>query len=305
MKISSKLKIAYSNEYVLPLPEGHKFPIDKYKLIPERLINEGTISEVNIFTPSKAELSIVELTHDKEYVSKLVNLRLSEREIRKIGFPLSKELIEREFIIAGGTIKGALSALDNMAALNVAGGTHHAYAGHGEGFCLLNDVAVASNYLLHKKLAERILIIDLDVHQGNGTAKIFENNNKVFTLSMHGEANYPLYKEKSDLDIPLKYKTDDYTYLKLLYENLPQIIKSFQPDFLFYISGVDVLHTDKWGRLSMTIEGCAARDRFVFETAKTNKLPVMVSMGGGYSPNINEIVEAHCNTFRISFDLFS
>lgn len=305
MKISSNLKIAYSEEYVLNLPENHKFPINKYRLIPEALLKEGTITEENIFAPAKAEREEVELTHTKEYIDKLFNLNLSEREIRKIGFPLSKELIEREFIIAGGTIKGALSAMDNMAALNVAGGTHHAYAGHGEGFCLLNDVAVASNYLLHKKLAERILIVDLDVHQGNGTAKIFENNTSVFTFSMHGEANYPLYKEKSDLDIPLKYKIDDYTYLKLLYENLPQIIKSFQPDFLFYISGVDVLHTDKWGRLGMTIDGCAARDHFVFETAKTNNLPVMVSMGGGYSPNINEIVEAHCNTFRIAFDLFS
>ena len=305
MKNSSSIQIAYSKEYVLPLPENHKFPINKYRLIPETLLKEGTITEENIFAPEKAEREIVELTHSTKYLDKLLNLQLNEREIRKIGFPQSRELIEREFIISEGTVKGALSAIKNGVALNVAGGTHHAYADHGEGFCLLNDVAVASNFLLHKKLAERILIIDLDVHQGNGTAKIFENEKKVFTFSMHGDANYPLYKEKSDLDIPLKYKTDDEKYLNLLYKNLPHIIKTFQPDFLFYISGVDVLDSDKWGRLGMTQEGCAERDKLVFETAKQNKMPIMVSMGGGYSPDINEIVEAHCSTFRIVFKLFN
>ena len=304
MKINNKIKIAYSKEYVLPLPPDHKFPIQKYRMIPERLLAEGTIIQENLFEPGPAERSIVELTHTKEYIDKLLTQMLTGREVRKIGFPQTKELVEREFIITNGTVKGALFALENGVALNVAGGTHHAYADSGEGFCLFNDVAVAANYLLHKNYAQRILVIDLDVHQGNGTAKIFENEPRVFTFSMHGASNYPLQKEKSDLDIPLKYKTNDEAYLKILYETLPQLIKSFKPDFLFYISGVDVLDSDKWGKLSMTIDGSGQRDRFVFETAKQNNLPIMVSMGGGYSPNIKEIVEAHCNTFRCAFNIY-
>ncbi|MEJ7674426.1 MAG: histone deacetylase [Chitinophagaceae bacterium] len=194
-------------------------------------------------------------------------------------------------------------ALENGVSLNVAGGTHHAFANRGEGFCLLNDFAVAANYLLHKKLVQKILIIDLDVHQGNGTAKLFENESRVFTFSMHGQHNYPFHKETSDLDIPLKDGTDDSTYLKLLSENLPQLIQNFKPDFAFYLSGVDILQTDKFGKLKVTLQGCKQRDEFVFTHLQKNKIPCTVAMGGGYSPDIKTIVEAHCNTFRTAFQL--
>lgn len=298
------LKIAYSDEYVLTLPEDHKFPIQKYRLIPETLLKENSITEENIFAPPKVRREIVELTHNPDYVFRILSQKLSEREIRKIGFPQSNELVEREFIICGGTIECTKHASEFGVSFNAAGGTHHAFPEHGEGFCLFNDIVVAANYLLYMKLSKKILIIDLDVHQGNGTAKIFENENRVFTFSMHGEANYPLKKEKSDLDIPLKYKTDDETYLNLLYETLPNLIKTVQPDFLFYISGVDILETDKWGRLGMTKKGSKQRDKFVLETAKINNLPIVVTMGGGYSPDIEEIVDAHCNTYRTAIELY-
>jgi acetoin utilization deacetylase AcuC-like enzyme len=188
--------------------------------------------------------------------------------------------------------------------MNVAGGTHHAYSNKGEGFCLLNDVAVAANYLLIQKLAHKILVIDLDVHQGNGTAEIFQHENRVFTFSMHGKENYPLHKEKSDLDIELSTYTQDELYLSLLYETLPKLIQSQKPDFLFYVSGVDILATDKLGKLSVSKEGCYRRDEFVFEQAQKNNLPIVVAMGGGYSPKITDIVEAHCNTFRLAEKMY-
>ena len=298
------IKIAFSDEYVLSLPKDHKFPIDKYRLIPETLLNEGTITEQNFFAPGFADKSIVEATHSKEYVKKLLGLKLTEREVRRIGFPLSKDLVEREFIITQGTIKGALLAFENGASLNVAGGTHHAFRERGEGFCIFNDVAVAADYLLNRNYINKILVVDLDVHQGNGTAKIFENEPAVFTFSMHGAFNYPLHKEKSDLDVPLKAGTGDEEYLNILKETLPKLIKEVKPQFIFYISGVDVLKTDKWGKLGLTIEGAKRRDEFVFRTALSGNIPVMVSMGGGYSPGINDIVEAHCNTFRLAVELF-
>ncbi len=300
----NKIKIAFSEEYILDLPKEHKFPIQKYKMIPEQLLSEGLISNSNLFSPGLADKSIVVLTHCNNYVQKLLDNNLSDKEIRKIGFPQTPELIEREFIIANGSIKGALSALENNVSLNIAGGTHHAYKDRGEGFCILNDVGIAANYLLSRNYVSKILIVDLDVHQGNGTAKLFENNDSVFTFSMHGESNYPLIKEKSDLDIPLKNGTHDDIYLPLLKEVLPNLINSIKPNFIFYIAGVDILHTDKWGKLGMTIDGSSQRDEIVFSTAQKNKIPIMVSMGGGYSPNINEIVEAHCNTYRKAFEIF-
>ena len=188
--------------------------------------------------------------------------------------------------------------------MNVAGGTHHAYTDRGEGFCLLNDLAVASNFLIHRHNFSRILIVDLDVHQGNGTAQIFENEPKVFTFSMHGAKNYPMYKEKSDLDIALPDDTSDDHYLKTLKNTLPRLLDEFEPEFIFFQAGVDVLKTDKLGRLGMSIEGCKERDRFVLETCKTNKIPVSITMGGGYSPKLSDIIQAHANTYRLAQDIF-
>ncbi len=299
------IQIAFDPIYAHPLPENHRFPMLKYQLIPEQLMHEGTYISAHFFSPESCSTETVLRTHDAEYLNKLLNQTLSASEQRKIGFPQSPELTQRELIITQGTIDCALSAQKNGVALNVAGGTHHAFAERGEGFCLLNDMAVASNYLLDQKLVSKILIVDLDVHQGNGTAKLMENESRVFTFSMHGAHNYPFHKEKSDLDIGLLDGTDGPTYLKLLRETLPKLINEFQPDFAFYLSGVDVLDTDKFGKLKLSIADCKQRDKIVFETLKKNQIPVAVALGGGYSPDIRTIVEAHCNTFRLAADIFS
>jgi acetoin utilization deacetylase AcuC-like enzyme len=298
------LKIAFSPIYCHSLPEGHRFPMLKYELIPEQLLYEGTCTKENFFEPNPVGESWILRTHDKNYWESLKNLSLEPKMIRKIGFPLSDVLVLRETIITQGTIDCCHFALENGCAMNVAGGTHHAFKGKGEGFCLLNDIAISANYLLDKDLAKKILVVDLDVHQGNGTAKIFEYEDKVFTFSMHGKENYPLKKEKSDLDIELPTFTKDEEYLSILYQTLPNLIQNFEPDFIFYVSGVDILETDKLGKLSLSIAGCKLRDEFVFEQCQFNKIPVVVSMGGGYSPKITDIVEAHCNTFRVAERIF-
>lgn len=299
MTHNALLKIAWAESYCHALPEEHCFPMEKYRLIPEQLLYEGTITEENLFIPKAAEEVDILRTHDRAYWQKLKTQTLSPKEIRKTGFPLSEALIEREIEIMQGTIDCALFALKYGVSLNVAGGTHHAYSDSGEGFCLLNDFAIAANYLLGNGFAKQILIVDLDVHQGNGTAKIFEDEPRVFTFSMHCRHNYPLVKEKSDCDIELELGTTDTQFLTLLKEKLPQIIQEVQPDFVFYLSGVDILHTDKLGKLACTREGCKQRDAFVFAQCQQHDLPVAVAMGGGYSVHIRDIVEAHCNTFRL------
>jgi acetoin utilization deacetylase AcuC-like enzyme len=298
------LKIAFDPIYAHPLPEGHRFPMLKYELIPEQLIHEGTVTIENFFKPTICPESVVLWTHEKAYYDKLIYQQLSASEQRKIGFPQSPALTQRELIITQGTIDCCMYAMEHGVALNIAGGTHHAFAERGEGFCLLNDMATAANYLLNNKLAKKILIIDLDVHQGNGTAKLMEQEDRVFTFSMHGEHNYPFHKEKSDLDIGLKDGTDGATYLNLLQSTLPRIIKEHQPDFAFFLSGVDILSTDKFGKLKVSIDECKQRDEFVFKILRNAKIPVTIAMGGGYSSDIKIIVEAHCNTFRIASALY-
>lgn len=298
------IRIAFDPIYAHPLPEGHRFPMLKYELIPGQLLHEGSVSKDHFFSPTLCDEKIVLLTHEKRYLDKLLLQTLSASEQRRIGFPQSPELTKRELIITQGTIDCCDFAFENGVALNVAGGTHHAFADRGEGFCLLNDMAVASNYLLHQKKVNKILIIDLDVHQGNGTAKLFENNPSVFTFSMHGAHNYPFHKEQSDLDIPLKDGTSGQQYLQILHDTIPELIKKVNPDFAFYLSGVDILETDKFGKLKVTLEECKQRDAFVFRTLQKNNIPVVVAMGGGYSPDVRMIVEAHCNTFRLAADLY-
>ncbi len=298
------LKIAYHPIYQHPLPEGHRFPMLKYELIPKQLLHEGIITELNLFEPKPASDEDILLTHTHSYVNDLKSLSLDASHIRRIGFPLSQELISREWILVQGTLDAAIYALENGVALNVAGGTHHAFANKGEGFCLLNDIAVAANVLLHKKLANKIAIIDLDVHQGNGTASIFAKNPHVFTCSMHGKNNYPFHKEASDLDIELEDGTSDEVYLNLLENSLNKIFEKIKPDFVFYLSGVDILFTDKFGKLNISKEACMGRDALVFERCKMHQVPVAVAMGGGYSPNIKDIVDAHCNTFKMAASFF-
>lgn len=298
------LKIAYHPIYKHPLPEGHRFPMLKYELLPEQLLYEGTCNQDHFFEPTIPSDAVILEVHEQAYYEQLKNLSLNARAARKIGFPLSRELVEREIIIADGTIKASEFALKNGIAMNIAGGTHHAYTDHGEAFCLLNDQAIAARYLLKQNLARKILIVDLDVHQGNGTAEIFRDDANVFTFSMHGKSNYPFKKERSDLDIALQAHTTDAEYLDILYRTLPKLIEAQRPDFIYYLCGVDVLESDKLGKLSMSIEGCKERDRFVLQTCQDLKLPLMCSMGGGYSEDIKIIVEAHANTFRLAQDIY-
>jgi acetoin utilization deacetylase AcuC-like enzyme len=302
--LNRQLKIAFDPLYSHPLPEGHRFPMLKYELIPGQLLHEGTITPDQLFSPKACAEEVILLTHDEQYVSKLKNQTLSAKEQRHIGFNQSPALTLREFMITQGTIDCCEHAFINGLSMNVAGGTHHAFADRGEGFCLLNDFAVASNYLMHRNLVKQVLIIDLDVHQGNGTAKLFERQPRVFTFSMHGKHNYPFHKELSDLDIPLEDGTDDKLYLSILKKVLPDLIKGVNPDFAFYLSGVDILSTDKFGKLRISMNGCRERDEFVFTSLKKSGIPCVTAMGGGYSPDIKEIVEAHCNTFRAGKDIF-
>lgn len=276
----------------------------KYELLPEQLLYEGTIKEQQLFEPGLVSLENLLPAHDSAYLAKLDQLQLSPQEIRRIGFPLSSALIHREKKIMQGTIECCEFALKNKVALNIAGGTHHAFRDCGEGFCLLNDLAIAACYLLHHHPVKRILIIDLDVHQGNGTAAIFQHEDRVFTFSMHGEKNFPGRKEKSNLDVALKDGTDDKTYLSLLDFHLNHLLDSFQPDFLLYQSGVDILESDQLGRINVSIEGCKERDRMVFEAAFRHKIPLAGAMGGGYSKDLKTILEAHANTFRLAMEVF-
>ena len=299
------LPIAFHPIYKHPLPEGHRFPMLKYELLPQQLLHEGTAEISDFFEPEIIGLEHVLKVHSEGYLNHLLHLTLDAKAARKIGFPLSAELVERELRIAQGTIMGCEKALIHQVAFNIAGGTHHAFTNRGEAFCLLNDQAIAAKYLLDKKLASKIVILDLDVHQGNGTAEIFRNQADVFTFSMHGKTNYPFKKEVSDLDIALEDNTNDATYLSILSKILPKIIEEQQPDFIFYLAGVDILKTDKLGKLGCTIQGCKRRDELVFEMCKKNNIPVQVSMGGGYSPEIKIIIEAHANTFRVARTIFS
>lgn len=298
------LRIAHHPSFSHPLPIGHRFPMEKYELIPAQLIHKGTVQPTEIFAPELAAFETIALAHAPHYCSQLLDLSLPPTMVRRIGFPLSKQLVARELRIVQGTIDGCLYALQHGVAFNVAGGTHHAGYDWGEGFCLLNDQGVAAAWLISQRFSRRVLIIDLDVHQGNGTAQLFYGNTQVFTFSMHGERNFPFRKEQSDLDVGLPDGTDDDTYLALLTTHLEAIFRRVRPDFVLYQAGVDVLGTDKLGRLALSKSGCRKRDALVFQYCKSAGVPVQVSMGGGYSPQIRDIVDAHCQTFEEAIRIF-
>lgn len=278
--------------------------MEKYELLPKQLLHEGSCTEANFFKPTMPEEAAILAVHDENYFRALEDLSLDKQAWRKIGFPLSEVLVKREQIIVDGTIKASEFALQYGIAMNIAGGTHHAFTNRGEAFCLLNDQAIAARYLQKKRLAEKILIVDLDVHQGNGTAEIFEGDPSVFTFSMHGKNNYPFKKELSNLDIELPDGTGDIEYLDILKSTLTSLINDQTPDFIFYLSGVDILSTDKLGKLGCSVAGCKERDRFVLQTCKDHQIPVGVSMGGGYSPDIKTIIEAHANTYRMAQEIY-
>ena len=285
-------KVAYHADYVHHVPENHRFPMAKYGLIFEQIQREGIAAEEHFVSPDIIDLDLVGAVHDPEYIRDLLELRLDPRAQRKTGFVHNKQLVQRELRIMEGTRLCAESALKYGAALNIAGGTHHAYTNRGEGFCLLNDQAIAAKWLMDNNLSERIAVIDLDVHQGNGTAEIFQEMDSVMTLSVHGRNNYPLHKEVSDIDIALEDNTSDEEYLGIVGESLENVRK-FRPDFIFYQCGVDVLQTDKLGKLGLSIEGCRKRDEMVLQFASNHNLPVVCTMGGGYSAEIKTIVNAH------------
>ena len=298
------MKIAFSPVYKYELPPGHRFPMEKYELLIQQLLHEGTITSEQVFSPNTIALEDVLKVHDAQYLERLQRLEVSPKEQRVSGFVHNERLINRELMIMGGTRECAQRVVsDGGAAMNIAGGTHHAFTNRGEGFCLLNDQAIAAQWLLDNTEVNKILIVDLDVHQGNGTAEIFRSTPEVFTFSMHGKNNYPLKKEVSDIDLELEDGCGDAEYLYQLEKSLDGILKNFQPDFIFYQCGVDVVATDKLGRLGLTREGCKRRDQVVFETVRQLELPVVCTMGGGYSPHIKDIVEAHANTYRVAQDI--
>ena len=300
------LPIAFAPTYAHPLPDGHRFPMLKYELLPEQLLREGTAEPADFFEATPPAPVDVLRVHAAGYYERLRTGQLTRQEERATGFPWSAALFEREVTILGGTIAAARLALVHGVAFNIAGGTHHAFRDRGEGFCLLNDQAAAAAWLLaHAPTVRKVLIVDLDVHQGNGTAAIFQQEPRVFTFSMHGARNYPARKEVSDLDLPLPDGTDDARYLQLLGTTLPRLLDEVQPDFVFYLAGVDVLATDKLGHLALTRAGCRQRDELVLGLCQRHRLPVVVCMGGGYSERISDIVEAHANTYRVAAGLFS
>ena len=298
------LKIAHDVLYNHQLKKNHRFPMIKYELIPEQLIMENTCIENNFFKPGEISDKIILLTHHEFYYNKLINQTLNDREIRAIGFPMSNKLIKREKMIVQGTIECALNSIKYGISMNIAGGTHHAFSNRAEAFCILNDQAIAANFLIYNDYCKKILILDLDVHQGNGTAEIFSKNINVFTVSFHGEKNYPFRKEKSDYDHGFKDGTSDREYLNKIKYDIPRLVEKFEPDFIFYLSGVDIIENDKLGRLSVSINGCKERDRFVLDYCKANNIPLQVSMGGGYSPILKDIIEAHANTFRLAQEIY-
>jgi len=298
------LKIAWSEIYAHPLPDNHRFPMSKYELLPQQLLREGTITNENFFAPPPMDINRILAVHDLNYWIKLDQLNLTKQEIRRTGFPLSRQLIDREVTIMNGTKMCTDFALENGVAMNIAGGTHHAFTDRGEGFCLLNDIAIASQYLLDEGKANQILVVDLDVHQGNGTAQIFQDESRVFTFSMHGGKNYPMHKEKSDLDVELVDGIMDKEYLNLLELHLSELLEKVNPDFIFFQSGVDILASDKLGRLGVSLEGCKKRDQIVLQKAFECQIPLVASMGGGYSKDINIIVEAHANTYRLAQEIY-
>ena len=297
--------ISYHTCYAHPLPQNHRFPMEKYDLLQGQLHLEGFGQDAEWSPPSPMPNSIIQTCHTADYLNALQDGSWTRAAERRSGFRWSPALVARESIIMSGTLLCALEALHGGVGLNIAGGTHHAFADRAEGFCLLNDFAIAARHLLHEEGASNVLIVDLDVHQGNGTAAITLDDPNIVTFSMHGESNYPFHKEHSTLDVALPDGTSDDAYLTLLYSHLPTLLDRYQPDVVFYQCGVDVLETDKLGKLSMTMQGCAERDRFVLESCRSREIGVACAMGGGYSPDVSLIVEAHMQTFRLARELWS
>jgi len=290
------MKAFYSDTFVLPLPEHHRFPMAKYRLLRERLVSEGILREEDLSVPGAIEWDALRLVHDPAYVEQIASGTLPADAQRRIGFPWSPTMVERSRRSVGATLAAAREALTAKVAANLAGGTHHAFRDRGEGYCVFNDVAVAAAVLLREGAIARAAVVDCDVHQGNGTAAIFRDEPAVFTFSMHGARNFPFRKEVGDLDVTFEDGAGDEEYLAALAAHLPRVLDAHRPDLVFYLAGADPYEGDRLGRLKLTIAGLQARDRLVFDACRTRRLPVAVAMSGGYAPQVDAIVSIHVNT---------
>jgi acetoin utilization deacetylase AcuC-like enzyme len=294
----------YSDHYVIDLPPHHTFPIQKYRLIRERLLAEGTLRPEDLLEPTLAAPTDVRLVHTKDYWDQLLSGTLPASAIRRMGLPWSKALVRRSRASVQGTLTAARIAIQDRVAFNLAGGTHHAFPDRGEGYCILNDIAIAIRCLQRDGWMQRMVIIDCDVHQGNGTAVIFTDEPDVYTFSIHGANNYPLVKVPSRLDIGLSDGTCDEEYLRALEPAIPKILNDFRPGLVFYLAGVDPHERDRLGRLCLTHHGLRRRDELVLQACRDAGVPVAVTLGGGYGQDIQDTVEAHCNTVRAARDIF-
>jgi acetoin utilization deacetylase AcuC-like enzyme len=291
-----KLRLYYCDQHEIPLPEGHRFPLRKYRMLRELL---EASEEFDLQPALPATPEIVELAHDPDYVRAFLAGTLSPQAQRRIGFPWSEGLVDRTFASTGGTLHAARHALNHGISGGLAGGTHHAFRSEGSGFCVFNDIAVAIRALQHECLIRRAAIVDLDVHQGDGTASIFAGDPDILTLSLHGANNFPFRKQRSSLDVELADGTEDTGYLDRLEDVLP-MVWDFAPEIVFFLAGVDALKTDSLGRLALTPAGMAERDRMVLEGALARNVPIAITLGGGYSEPIEATVEAHAATFQIA-----
>jgi acetoin utilization deacetylase AcuC-like enzyme len=297
------MRVFYSPHYYADIGDTHIFPIRKFEFVRDRLLSERTLLPHELIEPEPARIEDVRLVHTEDYVSRLCSGQLTPREIRRLGLPWSESLVRRSFYAVGGTISAALSALEDGFSSNLAGGTHHSFPDHGEGFCVLNDVAVAIRTLRSRGLIRRAAIVDCDVHQGNGTATIFADDADTFTFSIHGANNYPLFKKSSTLDVELPDGTGDAEYLNTLDGVLPTVFR-WNPDMVFYLAGADPYVKDKLGRLSLSLEGLQSRDYLVLSECYQREIPVASVMSGGYGKDINDTVEIHCNTIRVMKQVF-
>jgi acetoin utilization deacetylase AcuC-like enzyme len=299
------MRAFYSDTFTLPLPEHHRFPMAKYRRLRERLVDEGVLAASDLHVPDPVSWDDLRLVHDASYVEAAATGSLPPEMQRRIGFPWSPMMVERSRRSVGATLAAARDVLTvrlqpntTRVSANLAGGTHHAFADRGEGYCVFNDVAVAARVLMREGVIARAVVVDCDVHQGNGTAAIFRNDPSVFTLSLHGANNFPFRKEKSDLDVTFADGAGDEAYLTALAEHLPRVLDAQHPDVVFYLAGADPYEGDRLGRLKLTIDGLRARDRFVFGACRGRGLPVVVAMSGGYAPDLDAIVTIHMNTIR-------
>src|SRR6266478_1281202 len=292
------MKCVYHPSYQVALPPGHPFPMSKYLLLKDRLLAEGILATRDVLQPEPLGDETLELVHTRGYLAKLASSGLSAAEQRRLGLPWSEALWQRSRLASAGTLLAARTALEDGLAGNLAGGTHHAFADHGEGFCVLNDVAIAVRKLQAEGAIERAAVIDLDVHQGNGTAAIFDDDDAVFTFSMHGERNYPLAKMRSNLDVPLEDGVGDAEYLDALQRYLPAVLDAADADIVFYLAGVDVAAGDRYGKLALTEEGIRQRDRWVIETVRSRGAPLIIVLAGGYAATRTRTAELHAHVFR-------